>query len=294
MSNGHGTAKIIAALDLPTGEAALHFLEKMACGTNAGACVSLEYVKVGPRLFALEGRRFVEGLVRDGYKVFLDLKLHDIPNTVAGAVDALAGLGLWALTLHSGGGREMLVAAANARDAAGSTMHLLGVSVLTSVDDATWKSVGGAAPWRNGGLAGPALRRCGRGRLVCSPRELEAVRQAVGGSLLTVVPGIRPVAGGDDQKRTASAESPFGTVRTISWWDVRSWRRRIRPDLEGTAARHGGGGNTMNGREESSDGCHCHEGMACGSDSCSHGSDDEHSSRNSSWRPERFSRDIFF
>jgi len=208
MSNGHGTAKIIAALDLPTGEAALRFLEKMACGTNAGACVSLEYVKVGPRLFALEGRRFVEGLVRDGYKVFLDLKLHDIPNTVAGAVDALAGLGLWALTLHSGGGREMLVAAANARDAAGSTMHLLGVSVLTSVDDATWKSVGGA-----GSVAEAVVLRArlcadaGVDGLVCSPRELEAVRQAVGGSLLTVVPGIRPVAGGDDQKRTASAGS---------------------------------------------------------------------------------------
>jgi orotidine-5'-phosphate decarboxylase len=208
MRKKDGAAKIIAALDLPTGEMALRFLEKMGCGTDAEGDIPLEYVKVGPRLFALEGRRFVEGLVREGYKVFLDLKLHDIPNTVAGAVDALAGLGLWALTLHAGGGGEMLRAAVNARDAAESAMHLLGVSVLTSVDDATWKRIGGA-----GSVAEAVVLRArlcadaGVDGLVCSPRELEAVRQAVGGSLLTVVPGIRPVEGGDDQKRTASAES---------------------------------------------------------------------------------------
>lgn len=203
MKSEHETARIIAALDLRTGDEALCFLEKMTNGTE---CVPLEYVKIGPRLFALEGRRFVEGLIRGGYKVFLDLKLHDIPNTVAGAVDALASLGLWALTLHAGGGRDMLAAGTRARDGAGSDMHLLGVSVLTSVDEAVWKSVGGC-----GSVAEAVVLRArlcaeaGMDGLVCSPKELGEVRKAVGDSLFTVVPGIRPVSGGDDQKRTASA-----------------------------------------------------------------------------------------
>lgn len=166
----------------------------------------LKYLKIGPRLWVQGGTGFVEEIRAQGFEVFLDLKLHDIPNTVAAAVDALSDLGLWALTLHSAGGKAMLEAAVSARDDAGSETVLLGVSVLTSIDEQAWKPV----------CPGCSLAEAIRSRtrlcsdsgldgIVCAPLDLAVVKEIAGESLVTIVPGIRPWKSKDDQKRAATA-----------------------------------------------------------------------------------------
>ncbi len=191
-------AELILALDVDDLEQAREILTRV--GPN------LDLIKIGPRLFALGGASFLAEVRDMGKRIFLDLKLHDIPNTVALAVDVLARLDLWALTLHIAGGGEMLKYAVQARDKAGSGLNLLGVTVLTSVDEKAWQEVvpaGGSiseAVLHRAGLAA----RTGLDGLVCSPLEVAAVREKVGPGIKTVVPGIRPGQGRDDQRRKAS------------------------------------------------------------------------------------------
>lgn len=196
----------------------------------------LRYVKVGPRLWTLGGAPFVNEICSQGFDVFLDLKLHDIPNTVAAAVDAMSDLGLWALTLHSGGGKAMLEAAVSARDDAESEMVLLGVSVLTSLDPPAWERVCPGCSLDEAIKSRAVLcAESGMDGLVCSPLDLAMVRQSAGESLITVVPGVRPWKVSDDQKRSATpaeaicngadylvvgrpiiqAEDPFSAVSSI-------------------------------------------------------------------------------
>lgn len=164
----------------------------------------LRYVKIGPRLWTMGGASFVNEICSQGFDVFLDLKLHDIPNTVAAAVDAMSDLGLWALTLHSGGGKEMLEAAVSARDDAESEMVLLGVSVLTSLDQTAWERVCPGCSLNEAIKSRTELcAESGMDGIVCSPLDLAMVRQAAGESLITVVPGVRPWRVSDDQKRSA-------------------------------------------------------------------------------------------
>jgi len=191
-------AEVILALDTRTLEEGQAMLDRVGRG--------LRHVKIGPRLYALGGRDFIEAVQSRGYDIFLDLKLHDIPNTVALAVDVFARMGLWALSLHSAGGREMLSQARDARDGAESVMKLLGISVLTSLDDDLWGEVCPAGGGVRGAVAARA-RLCaavGLDGLVSSPQELTLVGEEGGGRLLKVVPGIRPQRGEDDQRRTAS------------------------------------------------------------------------------------------
>lgn len=197
--------QIICALDVKTTAEALSLLDRM---DN-----SIEYIKIGPRLFALGGKEFIKQLSARKYKVFLDLKLHDIPNTVALAVDAFAELGLWALTVHSAGGRSMLRAAKNA---AGDRLKLFGISVLTSIDDASWAEVGGRAGVKEAvELRASLCADEGIAGLVSSPHELSIVKR-IAPNILAIVPGIRPdyepqnassaksQEPKDDQKRIAS------------------------------------------------------------------------------------------
>ena len=190
--------KIILALDTPTVAEGLSLLHRVGD--------VLEYVKIGPRHFFLGGWDLVEELQKRGKKIFLDLKLHDIPNTVAIGVDVLARKGLWALSIHAGGGREMLARALQARNEANSSLMLLGISVLTSMDQKLWNEV---VP-SGGDVQEAVLARaelCGSLKmdgLVCSPKEVERVREKTGNALKLVIPGIRPAAGGDDQRRTAT------------------------------------------------------------------------------------------
>lgn len=186
--------KIIAALDLPTGVEALKAAETLR--------EEIEWFKVGLQLFCAEGPGLVRELRQQGCRVFLDLKLHDIPNTVARAVESIARLEVEMTTLHLGGGPEMAAAAVKA--AQGADTQLLGVTVLTSSTAETLQSVGVGGPPEDQVLR---LARLGTENgitgLVASPREIALLRQVFGREPTLVIPGIRPAgSASDDQRRT--------------------------------------------------------------------------------------------
>ncbi len=162
-------------------------------------------LKLGLEFVTANGPSGVRSIVDLGLPVFLDLKFHDIPNTVAGAVRAAADLGVSMMTLHLQGGPAMLWAAADAvKDLGPERPMLLGVSVLTSMDDKDLAAVGveGSTEEQVLRLAGLA-RKTGMDGMICSPREIGPLRQTFGDSLKLVVPGIRPAgAAAGDQKRT--------------------------------------------------------------------------------------------
>jgi orotidine-5'-phosphate decarboxylase len=190
---------LIVALDLPSSEAAMDMVDRLQ-----GNC---RWFKVGLELYCAAGNSMVEQLRDRGFSVFLDLKLHDIPNTVAGAVRTVARSGASLLTIHAGGGEPMMRAAAVAASAPDAP-RLLAVTVLTSMDATQLNGVG-----VNDSPAAQVLRlarlakAAGIDGLVCSAEEVEAVRGAMGPGALLVVPGIRPASAGsrpDDQSRIAT------------------------------------------------------------------------------------------
>lgn len=189
--------RLIVALDLDDADVAAALAR-----TLAG---SVGLVKVGLELFVAAGPAGVARVAEAGVPVFLDLKLHDIPNTVAGAVRSAARLGAAMLTLHAAGGAAMIAAAREAAEtAAGPRPLLLVVTVLTSLEGPDLDAIGLAGP------AEAAVRRlarlalaAGADGLVCSPREVAALRAAFGPDPILVVPGIRPAGSPvDDQRRT--------------------------------------------------------------------------------------------
>ena len=190
---------LIVALDVPSEDAAMELV-----GRLEGCC---RWFKVGMELYYAAGNSVIEGLRKRGYEVFLDLKLHDIPNTVAGAVRSVAGVGASLLTVHAGGGEPMMKAAVQAANLPGAP-KLLAVTVLTSMDEAELRAVGVSDGSATQVLRLARLARdAGIGGLVCSPEEVEAVRQAMGPEMLLVVPGIRPRSAEerpDDQRRIAT------------------------------------------------------------------------------------------
>jgi len=192
--------RLIVALDFPSGDRAMDLVNRLE-----GCC---RWFKVGMELYYAAGNRVIEELRERGHEVFLDLKLHDIPNTVAGAVRSVTGVGASLLTVHAGGGERMMRAAAEAASGPGAP-KLLAVTVLTSMDEAELRAVGvGDDPATQVLRLARLARAAGIGGLVCSAEEVEAVRQAMGPEMLLVVPGIRPqgAAGhADDQRRVASA-----------------------------------------------------------------------------------------
>lgn len=189
-------AELILALDLPTRAAALGILDRLP---------GLRWVKVGSILMTAEGPALVRELVDRGFEVFLDLKWHDIPNTVAGAVAVARGLGVRMATVHTLGGPLMLRAAAKAAEAG---IALVGVTVLTSHDESDYAAVVGRPSVRLLDEAARLARSAisaGLAGVVCSPLEVERVRSGLGPEPLIVVPGIRrPGDDGGDQSRTAS------------------------------------------------------------------------------------------
>lgn len=161
------------------------------------------WLKVGLEAFVSVGPRIVAEVAETGARVFLDLKLHDIPTTVARAVAAASGSGAAMLNVHALGGREMLAAA---RGAAGGSMKLVAVTLLTSLDPRALADL--PVSGHPEGIArrlAVLSKECGLDGVVCSPRELPVVRSACGAGFFTVVPGIRP-AGAEalDQKRIAT------------------------------------------------------------------------------------------
>ena len=187
--------RLILALDVPDLNAGIDMLDRVE--NQVGV------VKVGLQLFTATGPASVEALKNKGYDVFLDLKLHDIPNTVAGAVRSAKNLGVSMLTVHTGGGETMLTRAA---DEAGETMLILGVTLLTSMDVADLGPVGIIPrPEEVVLLRTKLAAKAGLGGVVCSPIEITSVRAALGSKGVIVTPGIRP-AGQDlgDQKRVST------------------------------------------------------------------------------------------
>jgi orotidine-5'-phosphate decarboxylase len=189
---------LIVALDVPTTDAAHKIVA--AVGDSA-----LTY-KVGMQLFTAEGPAVVRDLVTSGRRVFLDLKYHDIPNTVAAAVRAAANLGVGMLTVHSGGGGKMLRAATEAARGANPALMVLAVTVLTSMDDQDLDRVGvrGRVPDHVLRLSALALSNGCHG-VVASALEASELRSELGDHFLIVTPGVRP-AGKDhgDQTRVVT------------------------------------------------------------------------------------------
>ncbi|MBK5942880.1 MAG: orotidine-5'-phosphate decarboxylase [Halorhodospira halophila] len=190
--------RLIVALDFPAAAPA----EALAAQLDPRLC----RLKVGKELFTRAGPQLVERLQGRGFEVFLDLKYHDIPNTVAGACRAAAELGVWMVNVHALGGRRMLEAAGEAVAAADGQTLLTAVTVLTSHDAATLEEIGLAGPPREAVLRLAGLARSsGLDGVVCSPEEAAAIGERFGGGLLRVTPGVRPAgAAVGDQQRIAT------------------------------------------------------------------------------------------
>ena len=188
----------IVALDFPRADLALAMVERLG-----DAC---KFYKVGGELFTAAGPQIVQTLRALGNEVFLDLKLHDIPNTVKGAARSAASIGAKLLTVHATGGREMIEAAV---EGAGATCGVLGVTILTSLDAAMLRSAWGRKSLEVYGevlrLAGDCAMVGAHG-VVCSGLEAQKIGAKYGDKLKLLVPGIRPAgARTDDQKRTVTA-----------------------------------------------------------------------------------------
>jgi orotidine-5'-phosphate decarboxylase len=199
-----GRERLIVALDVPDAASAARLVDRLE-----GTCT---WFKVGLELFVAAGPAVLEPLLKQGHSIFLDLKFHDIPNTVAGAVRSAAGLGAKMMTVHAGGGPAMLEAARGALEGIVNPPELLAVTMLTSMDAGQTRAIGlEQSPAEQVELLGRIGLAAGMRGFVCSPQEVAALRALTGPGGILVVPGIRPAgAAAGDQKRIAT---PADTLR---------------------------------------------------------------------------------
>lgn len=196
---------VVVALDFHTPEEALALAARLSPATCR--------VKVGKTLFTRGGPDVVKALQDKGFDVFLDLKFHDIPHTVGGAVQAAAELGVWMVNVHASGGTAMLEAARQAADSVQRPPLLIGVTVLTSSDAALLHSIGVADDVQTqvARLAG-LVHRAGLDGVVCSVREVAELKARFGKDFVTVTPGIRlPENAADDQNRIETPASALAS-----------------------------------------------------------------------------------
>lgn len=184
--------RLIVALDFPTQAKALALVSVLSG--------SVSIFKIGLELYTAAGPEIVRAVAATGARIFLDLKLQDIPNTVAKAVSAASELGVQMLTIHLSGGRAMLEAAVQARP---PSLLLLGVTVLTSATQETLNEVGVSSALTDQVIRlGELGKNCGVDGLITSPQEVRTLRERLGPEIKLVTPGVRPAwAGADDQKR---------------------------------------------------------------------------------------------
>ena len=198
MEAKQSTCTLILALDLESKESARELLALLG--------QRIQWVKIGLQMFTAYGPDFVREIADQGYKVFLDLKLHDIPNTVAKAVQSIAQLPVSILTVHACGGPEMLRYAQQASQEYSGQLNLHAVTVLTSMDAAQLRALNVSAQLQSQVLDLAALSiDAGLPGLVCSAQELTLIRQRFGAQPRLITPGIRPQGvEANDQKRTMS------------------------------------------------------------------------------------------
>ena len=195
--------KLLVALDVESGDRAMQLVTALR-GLAGG-------FKVGNRLFTSEGPALVRGIAESGARVFLDLKYHDIPNTVEQAVEAAVGTGAWMINVHASGGTAMMQAAARAARETSATLGrpaplMIGVTVLTSMDQHALRAVGVDRPVIDQVIALARLtQQAGLHGVVASAQETSAIRRACGPDFQIVTPGIRGASAGterNDQSRT--------------------------------------------------------------------------------------------
>jgi orotidine-5'-phosphate decarboxylase len=193
-------SQIIVALDFPDEQQAMALVERL----DPTMC----RLKVGKEMFTRLGPAFIAKLIQRGFEIFLDLKFHDIPNTVAAACDAAADLGVWMMNLHASGGRRMMEMARERLEQRASRPLLVAVTVLTSLSAEDIAEVG-----MRGEPAEYVIRladlaaSAGMDGIVCSPREAAQIRNRIGEQFLLVTPGVRPMdAAVDDQRRVMTPE----------------------------------------------------------------------------------------
>lgn len=223
-------SKIIVALDYADLSMAEAFIEQV----NPELCK----LKVGKEMFTRFGPDFVRQLCKSGFDVFLDLKFHDIPNTVAKACEAAADLGVWMVNVHAQGGQRMMTAAKEALVKARAETRLIAVTVLTSMDKQDLETLGiTQSPSDLAQSLAQLTHHCGLDGIVCSAQESSQMRSLFSNDFLLVTPGIRPAGSeSDDQRRIMTptdavqagssylvvgrpitkSDDPVGILRTIN------------------------------------------------------------------------------
>ncbi len=201
MSGGNAGPRVIVALDYASGGEALDFAQRL----DPLRC----RVKVGKELFTAAGPELVRQLAGHGFEVFLDLKYHDIPNTVASACKAAAGLGAWMINVHAGGGRTMMQAAREALAGLAKPPKLIAVTVLTSMAAEDLREVGhDEAPEVLVERLARLAADSGMDGVVCSAQEAARLRKSCGPAFCLVTPGIRLAdSASDDQKRIVTPQA---------------------------------------------------------------------------------------
>ncbi|MBT6594031.1 MAG: orotidine-5'-phosphate decarboxylase [Porticoccaceae bacterium] len=194
------SAPVIVALDFDNQRAALDLAEQL----DPTQC----RLKVGKELFTAAGPTLVKALVERNFDVFLDLKFHDIPNTAAKAVSAAADLGVWMANVHASGGSRMMSAAREALEQQGSPMLLIGVTVLTSMDESDLLEIGiQRSPSEQVLHLAQLTQNCGLHGVVCSAQEASSLKSDLGAEFQLVTPGIRLADSvADDQRRIVTPQ----------------------------------------------------------------------------------------
>jgi len=234
--------QLLVALDVDSGERALSLARSLK--DIAGG------FKIGSRLFTLEGPSLVRAIADSGAKVFLDLKFHDIPNTVAQAIESAVSTGAWMMNVHASGGPAMMQAAARAAAETAERLGrsrplVIGVTVLTSMDEPTLRETGVDRPLLDHVVALARLAHAaGLDGVVASPQETASIRAACGPEFSIVTPGIRGAAAGSDKNDQSRTMGPAEAIRAgatyivvgrpiIAAQDPRSAAERIVEELTG-------------------------------------------------------------
>jgi len=193
-------SKVIVALDFSSLDETEVFLKKIK-GQNCK-------VKVGKELFTTEGPNIVKLIQQHGFETFLDLKFHDIPNTVSHAIKASCNLGVWMVNVHASGGKQMMLAAREAVESSSHKPLLIAVTILTSFDNSSYQELGFKNELKEQiAYLATMSEKSGMDGIVCSANDIPSIKPLVREKFLFITPGIRVANSDDDQKRVTTPEN---------------------------------------------------------------------------------------